>query len=63
VDEADEGIRVVVRDHGRGFVVDADTLGFGLAESVRARLAEVGGRAGIESRPSRGTRITLWVPR
>ncbi|BCJ33615.1 histidine kinase [Actinocatenispora thailandica] len=63
VDEAGEGIRVVVRDHGRGFVVDADTLGFGLAESVRARLAEVGGRAEIESRPSRGTRITLWVPR
>ncbi|GAA3521280.1 sensor histidine kinase [Actinocatenispora rupis] len=63
VDDADGGIRVVVRDHGRGFVVDEARLGFGLAESVRARLAEVGGTAHIESWPGRGTRITLWTPR
>ncbi|HEY3504943.1 MAG TPA: ATP-binding protein [Actinocatenispora sp.] len=63
VDEADGGIRVVVRDHGRGFVVGESRLGFGLAQSVRARLAEVGGTARIESWPGRGTRVTLWTPR
>ncbi len=62
VDEADGGIQVVVRDHGRGFVIGGQ-FGFGLTESVQARLQEVGGRATVESWPGRGTRITLWTSR
>ncbi|MGA8116306.1 MAG: hypothetical protein WCA46_21825, partial [Actinocatenispora sp.] len=50
VDEADGGIRVVVRDHGKGFAADGQ-YGFGLTESVQARLREVGGRATVESWP------------
>jgi signal transduction histidine kinase len=63
VEEADGGLRVVVRDHGCGFDAAADRFGFGITESILARLCEVGGHAGIESRPGNGTRVTLWVPR
>ncbi|MCK9900698.1 histidine kinase [Parafrankia colletiae] len=57
------GVRVVVADEGRGFLaqdVPADRLG--LARSVHARLAEVGGQAAIRSEPGRGTTAELtWT--
>jgi signal transduction histidine kinase len=55
------GVEVVVVDAGRGF----DPLaaeGFGIAESIKQRLAEANGRAQITSSPGRGTRIVLWGP-
>ncbi|MEX5634663.1 sensor histidine kinase [Parafrankia sp. FMc2] len=58
------GVRVIVADEGRGFLaqdVPADRLG--LARSVHARLAEVGGQATIRSEPGRGTTAELaWTP-
>ena len=58
----DNGIAVIARDHGTGFS-DADRpAGFGISNSITARLADVGGSSTIESEPGRGTRVTLWVP-
>ncbi|WP_128763629.1 sensor histidine kinase [Micromonospora sp. MW-13] len=60
-DEESSALVVVVRDHGCGFDV-AGRPGFGIRESIVARLREVGGRATVESWPGRGTRVTLRVP-
>lgn len=57
------GIQVTVRDQGVGFDLDQTGTGFGLRQSIDARLADVGGSATIWSEPGRGTRVTLWVPR
>jgi signal transduction histidine kinase len=35
----------------------------GLPRSIRARMAEVGGRVEIDSRPGRGAEVRIWVPR
>ncbi|HEY4460996.1 MAG TPA: ATP-binding protein, partial [Pseudonocardiaceae bacterium] len=56
------GIAVIARDHGTGFDSDNVPAGFGIANSITARLVEVGGSAKIESSPGKGTRVTLWVP-
>lgn len=62
VEQRDGGIAVIARDHGTGFS-DADRpAGFGISNSIIARLADVGGSSNIESQPGRGTRVTLWVP-
>jgi signal transduction histidine kinase len=62
LDEADGGVCVVVRDHGRGFDERARTTGFGIRQSIRERMVEAGGHAEVWSRPGRGTRVTLWAP-
>lgn len=62
VEERDGGVAVITRDHGSGFSQDARPPGFGISESIDARLAEVGGTALVESSPGSGTRVTLWVP-
>ncbi len=60
-------IRVSVEDDGVGFDIsqtgsyDYKTGGFGLF-SIRERLGHIGGRFEIESKPGRGTRVTLAVP-
>ncbi|HEX5405657.1 MAG TPA: ATP-binding protein [Pseudonocardiaceae bacterium] len=62
VERRDNGIAVIARDHGTGFS-DADRpAGFGISNSITARLADVGGSSVVESEPGRGTRVTLWVP-
>jgi signal transduction histidine kinase len=61
-DTVDSGIQVTVRDHGCGFDVEKVSRGFGLTQSVEARVKEIGGTAGVWSLPGRGTRVTLWVP-
>lgn len=60
-DEESSALVVVIRDHGCGFDV-AGRPGFGIRESIVARLREVGGKATVESWPGRGTRVTLRVP-
>ncbi|GAB3147976.1 hypothetical protein GCM10027290_32000 [Micromonospora sonneratiae] len=60
--EDDAGVVVVVRDHGRGFDMLTCRRGFGIRESIAARLRDIGGEGTIESRPGRGTRVTLRVP-
>ncbi|MEV0697040.1 ATP-binding protein [Saccharopolyspora sp. NPDC050389] len=62
VEERDRGIAVIVRDHGTGFDMAGKDAGFGIRESISARMAEVGGSARVESRPGWGTQVTLWVP-
>ncbi len=55
--------RVFVRDRGIGFeraVVGDDRRG--IAESIEARLADVGGEASLRSAPGRGTEWKLEVP-
>lgn len=59
---ADGGMRVTVRDHGAGFDTAAVRPGFGLRQSVIARMNEVGGSAEVWSERGRGTRITIWAP-
>jgi signal transduction histidine kinase len=63
MEERDGGVAVITRDHGAGYDEGARPPGFGVSESMKARLAEVGGWCHIESRPGRGTRVTMWVPR
>ncbi|MEH1015706.1 ATP-binding protein [Micromonospora sp. CPCC 206060] len=60
-DEERSALVVVIRDHGCGFDV-AGRPGFGIRESIVARLREVGGGATVESWPGRGTRVTLRMP-
>jgi len=54
---------VITRDHGAGFSAADHPAGFGISESITARLAEVGGTSLVESGlAGGGTRVTLWVP-
>ncbi|HKN56440.1 MAG TPA: ATP-binding protein [Amycolatopsis sp.] len=62
VEERDGGIAVVARDQGRGFDIRNSPPGFGISQSIVARLAEVGGRGTVDSTPGHGTRVTMWVP-
>jgi len=52
-----------VKDDGKGFDPATAVEGVGLPRSIRARIAEVGGRAEIDSRPGRGAEVRIWVPR
>jgi signal transduction histidine kinase len=63
LEERDRGIVVVARDHGSGFDPARQPPGFGIRESIMARMAAVGGHAEVTSSPGGGTRVTLWVPR
>ncbi len=58
-----DGIHLTVEDTGRGFEGDSserrDGLGF---VSMRERLRVVHGTVRIKSEPSRGTRVSAWVP-
>jgi signal transduction histidine kinase len=62
VDAADAGIEVVIRDRGCGFAAAEPREGFGIRESIVARMRDAGGSADIESWPGRGTRVRLWAP-
>jgi signal transduction histidine kinase len=59
--ERSGGFAVIAADRGAGFA--GTPRGFGIRESIVARMAEVGGAARVESRPGGGTTVTLWVPR
>jgi signal transduction histidine kinase len=54
---------VVIRDHGRGFLTNKPTSGFGLRNSIIDRMEKAGGTAEIWTEPNRGVRITLQVPK
>ncbi|MEV7888275.1 sensor histidine kinase [Streptomyces sp. NPDC002817] len=58
---AEETLTVSVRDDGRGFDPSAVTDGYGLA-GLRARAAEVGGTARVDSAPGAGTTVTVRLP-
>lgn len=66
-DEGD-GVRVTVRDDGRGFgpdrLAEAAAGGrLGVAQSMRGRITDLGGTTTIFSRPGEGTEVEFWVPR
>lgn len=61
-DEVAGGVLCSVKDDGSGFDVGAVTEGIGLQRSLRARVAEVGGRTEIDGNPGHGTEVRLWVP-
>ena len=50
-----------IRDNGSGFDTKVASSGEGIRRSIRQRIAEVGGRVEIDSRPGRGTEVRLWV--
>ena len=56
----DRRVQVTVRDLGRGFPAER-RQGFGLRESVHARMRDAGGGAHVWSAPGSGTVVTLWV--
>jgi signal transduction histidine kinase len=60
----DGGIRVIVSDDGKGFVV-AESMyvpgHIGLV-AMRERAQIAGGRCHIESEPGAGARVEFWVP-
>jgi signal transduction histidine kinase len=59
---ADQTLTVSVLDQGRGFDPTATHQGIGLGQSICSRMADVGGRATVDSSPGGGTYVELSVP-
>lgn len=59
----DDGLLCSVKDDGRGFDATEVVEGVGLGRSIRARIADVGGRVEVDPNPGRGTEVRLLVPR
>jgi signal transduction histidine kinase len=60
--DADGGVFCSVKDDGRGFDPAVVTDGLGIRASIRDRLAAVGGRMEIESKPGGPTEVRMWLP-
>jgi signal transduction histidine kinase len=58
----ERGIEISVEDHGVGFDPIAVRSGFGLANSIRGRLEEAGGKSEIQSSTGAGTVVKMWLP-
>lgn len=58
-----DGVEITVADHGAGFDVTAVRHGFGLANSIRRRVHDIGGRVEVTSEQGTGTAVTMWLPR
>jgi signal transduction histidine kinase len=58
---SDDGLFASVRDDGPGFDVAAAT-GHGIRTSIRGPVEGIGGRVEIDSSPSSGSEVRLWVP-
>ena len=56
-----DGVACSVKDDGAGFDTTAVEEGVGIQQSIRARLAAVGGRAEVESQPGAGTEVRMWL--
>ncbi len=59
---ADGGVRVTIRDRGHGFDQAIESQGFGVKNSIVARMNEVGGTATISSALGQGTKVIRWAP-
>jgi signal transduction histidine kinase len=57
-----ETLTVSVLDHGCGFDDRVQEAGFGLTNSIRGRIAAIGGQVAVESQPDMGTHVELRVP-
>jgi signal transduction histidine kinase len=68
VEDEGDAVIVVVRDDGTGIpegrLAEAAAAGrLGVAQSIRGRLADLGGTATLTSRPGEGTEVECRVPR
>lgn len=64
ITQDDTTVRAMVTDAGVGFDLDqVDAARLGLAESVIARIRDVGGRTRLFSAPGSGTTVVLEVPK
>jgi signal transduction histidine kinase len=68
LEDEKDGVRVTVRDDGVGFepqrLVEAAAGGrLGVAQSMRGRIADLGGTTEIYSRPGQGTEVEFHIPR
>ncbi len=64
ITQDDTTVRAMVTDAGVGFDLEhVDAARLGLAESVVARIKEVGGRTRLFSAPGSGTTVVLEVPK
>lgn len=62
VETEDDGeVFASVRDDGVGFDEELTEPGRGITGSIRERMADVGGRSKISSRPGEGTEVSLWT--
>lgn len=57
-----DSVEIEITDRGRGFLPGRGGCGFGLHNSIKARIDEVGGNAEVISTPGGGTRVRLTVP-
>jgi signal transduction histidine kinase len=55
----DGAVAIYVRDEGRGFDAEHAKVGHGLENSVRGRVAEVGGDVAVDSTPGEGTEVKV----
>ena len=67
LDVLDQAVRVTVRDDGCGFAADrlavaAANRRLGVRSSIAGRVADLGGRVDVTSRPGEGTVVDLTVP-
>jgi signal transduction histidine kinase len=63
VETDDDGhVFASIRDDGVGFSTDAPRSGYGVDESIKGRLRDIGGRAEIVSGVGEGTEVRLWSP-
>ena len=60
--DARGGLFCSVKDDGSGFDPAKTPEGVGLSQSIRGRVAEVGGEVEVRSAPGSGTEVCLWVP-
>jgi signal transduction histidine kinase/ligand-binding sensor domain-containing protein len=56
-----DGVKLVIRDNGRGFVASTEQSSFGL-RAIRERARLLGGQAIIESTAGQGTTVWLSLP-
>lgn len=64
ITEDDLTVRAMVTDAGIGFDLDSVDVGrLGIAESVMARIRDVGGKVRLFSSPGSGTTVVLEVPK
>jgi signal transduction histidine kinase len=57
----DSALRIVVTDNGRGFVLNGSHNGGDGLNNMKERLARIGGRLGLQSKQSSGTRVEMEV--
>ncbi len=68
LEDIDDALEITVRDDGAGFgperlaAAEADGR-LGVSSSIRARVAELGGRATVTSTPGAGTTVHISLPR